>query len=179
MLELGVANLSECPAGGKLLSVFLNETRIEILNLLLEKQWMNPKMIEEKLISEYNRKISTTGLLKHLKKLEQYGILKSQYGLDARKRMFKIIERNRVKMVLNILETEVILRLEAGLLAKRIADLSLEIQRLSPVPRRKKIMLLKSLISRFDDSDLKRYLEKDERKKINLAQHVIMFYTEP
>ncbi|MDH5769785.1 MAG: winged helix-turn-helix domain-containing protein [Candidatus Bathyarchaeota archaeon] len=157
----------------KLLSIFTNNIRIEVMKLLLEFEWRSLSDIAKKLENDFGWKITLPGLLKHMKELENAGIVRRESGVfakvpDARKTIYILEGKERVEKFLKTLKS-----IENPLLAGRLfaetAKLARKIQGIGSTfitdEERKR---LQSLITRCESNEISRYLTEDEKKKVKL-----------
>ena len=64
----------------KLLRVFDNRVRVEIVRLLLRFEWRSLTDIAKKLESDFGWKMTLPGVLKHMRELEKSGIVRHESG---------------------------------------------------------------------------------------------------
>lgn len=166
---------------GDLLRVFMNETRVEILRLFFGSRWLTLGEIKQKLQTQHHRKISTPGVLKHVKELEKSGIIKAEWKggwrleqSDARKTLYKMEGKKRVKHVLQLLENEIAKSLIAGEIVQKIEHLTMEVQKLGPGIR-EKMALLENLISESEDHQISCCLDDDDKKKVELGRVICVW----
>ena len=155
----------------KLLNVFTNNFRVEIIELLLEFEWRSLSDIAKKLENDFGHKITLPGLLKHMKELEDAGIVRRESGVfakvpDARKTMYILEGKERVENVLKKLKS-----IENPLLAGRIfaetAKIARKIQGMGSVTdeERKRV---EALINQCESNEIGKHLTEDEKKKVKL-----------
>ena len=155
----------------KLLNVFTNNFRVEIIELLLEFEWRSLSDIAKKLENDFGHKITLPGLLKHMKELEDAGIVRRESGVfakvpDARKTMYILEGKERVENVLKKLKS-----IENPLLAGRIfaetAKIARKIQGMGSVTdeERKRV---EALINQCESNEIGQHLTEDEKKKVKL-----------
>lgn len=157
----------------KLLSIFTNNIRIEVIKLLLEFEWRSLSDIAKKLENDFGWKITLPGLLKHMKELENAGIVRRESGVfakvpDARKTIYILEGKERVEKFLKTLKS-----IENPLLAGRLfaetAKLARKIQGMgSTLITDEERKRLQSLITRCESNEISRYLTEDEKKKLKL-----------
>jgi DNA-binding transcriptional ArsR family regulator len=162
----------------KLLSVFTNNLRVEIIKLLLEFEWRSLSDIAKKLENDFGYKITLPGLLKHMKELEDVGIVRRESGVfakvpDARKTMYILEGKERVENVLKKLKS-----IENPLLAGRVfaetAKLARKIQGMdSSLIMNEERKQLESLINQCESNEISKYLTEDEKKKVKLWKMMI------
>lgn len=157
----------------KLLSIFTNDVRVNIMKLLLEFEWRSLSDIARKLESEFGCKITLPGLLKHMRELEDAGIVRRESGVfakvpDARKTIYILEGKERVEKILKKLKS-----IENPLLAGRVfaetAKLVRKIQGMGAAlitDEEKKHLV--SLVNRCESNEVSRYLTEDEKKKVKL-----------
>ena len=155
----------------KLLNVFTNNFRVEIIELLLEFEWRSLSDIAKKLENDFGHKITLPGLLKHMKELEDAGIVRRESGVfakvpDARKTMYILEGKERVENVLKKLKS-----IENPLLAGRVfaetAKIARKIQGMGSVTdeERKRV---EALINQCESNEIGQHLTEDEKKKVKL-----------
>jgi DNA-binding Lrp family transcriptional regulator len=157
----------------KLLNIFTNNIRIEVMKLLLEFEWRSLTDIAKKLENDFGWKITLPGLLKHMKELENAGIVRHESGVfakvpDARKTIYILEGKERVEKLLKTLKS-----IENPLLAGRVfaetAKLARKIQGVgSTLITDEERKRLQSLITRCESNEISRYLTEDEEKKVKL-----------
>ncbi len=96
----------------RVLRVFANKARVAIVRLLAQFEWRSLSEIAQKLESDYGWKMTLPGLLKHLKELEDAGIVRHESGVfaqvsDARKTIYTLQGKERVEKMLQQLEDNV------------------------------------------------------------------------
>jgi DNA-binding HxlR family transcriptional regulator len=157
----------------KLLSVFTNNIRIEVIKMLLKFEWRSLSDIAKKLENDFGWEITLPGLLKHMKELENAGIVRRESGVfakvpDARKTIYILEGKERVEKILKTLKN-----IENPLLAGRLfaetAKLARKIEGISSTlitdEERKN---LQSLITQCESKEINSYLTEDEKKKLKL-----------
>lgn len=157
----------------KLLSIFTNNVRVETIKLLLEFEWRSLSDIAKKLEKDYGWKITLPGLLKHMRELEDAGIVRRESGVfakvpDARKTIYILEGKERVEKILKQLKS-----IENPLFAGRVfaetARLARKIQGMGSTlitdDERKR---LESLVNRCESNEISKYLTEDEKKKVKL-----------
>jgi DNA-binding transcriptional ArsR family regulator len=157
----------------KLLRVFDNKVRVAIVRLLLQFEWRSLSEIAQKLESNYGYKMSLPGLLKHMRELEDAGIVRQESGLfakvaDARKTIYTLEGRRRVEGMLQQLEENVANPLMAGLVFCETAGLARRIQGIEAGATREERRRLSSLLGSCESKKVFDYLTEDERKKVQL-----------
>lgn len=157
----------------KLLHIFENKARVAIMRLLLQLEWRSLSEIAQKLESDYNCKMSLPGLLKHMRDLEDAGIVRQESGIfakvsDARKTIYTLEGRNRVEKVLQQLEDNVANPLLAGLVFSETAALARKVQGTGSMVTKEEKRRLESLLESCESEKTFSYLTEDERKKVKL-----------
>ena len=143
------------------------------MKLLLEFEWRSLSDIAKKLENDFGWKITLPGLLKHMKELENAGIVRRESGVfakvpDARKTIYILEGKERVEKFLKTLKS-----IENPLLAGRLfaetAKLARKIQGVgSTLITDEERKRLQSLITRCESNEISRYLTEDEKKKVKL-----------
>jgi len=167
----------------KLLKVFQSKVRIEIVKLLLRFEWVSLSDISKKLKSECGLKITLPGLLKHMKKLENAGIVHHESGVfaekpDARKTIYILEGKERVEKVLRCLEEDVMNNLVAGVVFSEASKFARKIQGMGRVLGEKDIKRLESLLDECKSEKVESYLTEDEKKKIRLWRIMMRTFLE-
>jgi predicted transcriptional regulator len=157
----------------KLLHIFENNVRVAILKMLLEVEWRSLSDVQRKLESELGIKITLPGVLKHMKELEEAGMLRRESGAfikkpDARKTIYMLEGKERVQKIMNQLENDVGNMLKAGAMFSKTSNLARKIQRVGGKPMKQDKEQLKSLIARCEKQEVIRHLTLDEKKKLKL-----------
>jgi len=162
----------------KLLRVFENKVRVKIVKLLLQFEWRSLSDIARKLESDCGWKMTLPGVLKHMKELEDAGIVRRESGVfaekpDARKTMYLLEGKERVEKILQQLEDIILNPLQAGVIFKETAKLARKVQRMGPRPLREEIRQLESLLAQCESEKVQIHLTEDEKKKIKLWRMMI------
>ena len=157
----------------KLLRVFDNKVRVAVVRLLLQFEWRSLSEIAEKLASDYGFKMSLPGLLKHMRELQDAGIVRQESGLfakvsDARKTIYTLEGKNRVEKMLDDLESKVANPLVAGLVFSETGELARKVQGIGAMSSKEEKRRLASLLELCESEKILRYLTEDETKKIKL-----------
>jgi len=157
----------------KLLSIFTNNVRVNIIKLLLEFEWRSLSDLAKKLEKDYGWKISLPGLLKHMRELEDAGIVRRESGVfakvpDARKTIYILEGKERVEKILKQLKS-----IENPLLAGRVFAETTRLARKTQGIGSTLIMdeerkRLESLVNRCESNEISKYLTEDEKKKVKL-----------
>ena len=160
--------------------VFENNARVEIVKLLLKFEMMSLSDIARKLEAESSRKMTLPGLLKHMKILEDAGILQQESGAflptpDARKTVYFLEGKERVEKILEQLEGSVGNLLLAGALFSETAKLARKVQgtRLGLVKGERK--RLEFLLEQCESERVYNHLTNDEKKKVKLWRMMMKF----
>jgi DNA-binding transcriptional ArsR family regulator len=157
----------------KLLRVFENKVRVAIVRLLLQFEWRSLSEIARKLESDYDCKMSLPGLLKHMKELEDAGIVRQESGVfakvaDARKTIYTLEGKTRVEQVLQQVENNVTNPLLAGLVFSETAELARKVQGIGANVNREEKRRLDSLLGLCESEKIFSHLTEDEKKKVKL-----------
>jgi len=157
----------------KLLLVFANRVRVEIVKLLLQFEWLSLSEIAEKLESDYGWKMTLPGVLKHMKGLEDAGIVRHESGIfaekpDARKTLYMLEGKERVEKILQQLEDTLTNLLVAGIIFSETAELARKVQWRGDRLFKEERERLESLLARCESEKVESYLTEDEKKKIKL-----------
>ena len=155
----------------KLLHIFENEARIEIINLLLKFEWRSLSDIAREL-EKKKWKMTLPGVLKHMKELESAGVIRSQSGAfteqpDARKTIYILEGKERIEKIMNQLK-DVGKLLQTGVIFSETAKLARKFQMMRRKPTEKEKEELKILIEKCESKQINEYLTEDEKKKIKL-----------
>jgi DNA-binding transcriptional ArsR family regulator len=157
----------------RLLRVFDSRVRVAIVRLLLQFEWRSLTEIAQKLASDYDCKMSLPGLLKHMRELEETGIVRQESGLfakvsDARKTIYTLEGKTRVEKVLQQIEDNVANPLLAGLVFSETAELARKVQGIGGMVAKEEKRRLNSLLGRCESEKIFSHLTEDERKKVKL-----------
>lgn len=155
----------------KLLHVFENNVRIEIVKLLLRFEMLSLSDIGDKLEAIHGWKITLPGLLKHIRELEKIGIIRQESGIylevpDARKTMYFIEGKERVQQILRQLETIISNLLQAGVVFHQTAMLARKVQRTTPRLFKEDKKRLEILLTQCESEEVSAFLTEDEKKKV-------------
>ncbi len=164
----------------KLLRIFGNKTRVEIVRLLLQFEMLSLSDIAKKLEGEYGRKMTLPGLLKHIKILEDAGILQQESGAflptpDARKTIYLLEGKERVEKILQQLEGNIRDLLLAGAIFSETAKLARKVQGIGDRLVKEKRKRLESLLARCESERVYSHLTDDEKKKVKLWRMMMTF----
>jgi len=156
----------------KILHVFDNKVRVEIVKLLLQFEWRSLTGIAENL-EKRGWKMTLPGVLKHMKELEDAGIVRKESGIyakkpDARKTMYMLEGKERVEKILQHLEKNVGNPLRAGVIFSKTAELARRVQGMSGRLAGQERKLLESLLAQCKSKKVYPYLTEDEKKKVKL-----------
>jgi len=157
----------------KLLNIFQNKVRLEIIRLLLRLEWRSLSDIARKLDDKFGWKMSLPGLLKHMRELEDAGIVRHESGIyaekpDARKTIYILEGKERVQKILNQLEHNVIQPLIAGVTFNQTAKLARKLQGMGQRSTREERERFKSLIAKCESKEVSMDLTEDEKKKLKI-----------
>jgi len=164
----------------KLLRVFEGKIRVEIVRLLLRFEMISLSGIARKLEDQYGRKITLPGLLKHMKELEDAGIVQKESGAflptpDARKTVYLLEGRERVEKILQQLEGDVMNLLLAGVIFSETAKLARRVQGIGGKLVKEERERLESLLARCESGKVYNCLSDSEKKKVKLWRMMITF----
>jgi predicted transcriptional regulator len=167
----------------KVLRIFANETRVAVLRLLAQMEWRSLSEIAEKLESDYGWKMTLPGLLKHMKELEDAGIVRHESGVfakvsDARKTIYTLQGKERVEKILQQLKDNVANPLEAGLIFSETAKLARQVEGVAGTVTKEEERRLKSLLARCESEEILGYLTEDEKKKVKLWRMMLKIMEE-
>jgi predicted transcriptional regulator len=156
----------------KLLGVFQNEVRVEIIKTLLQFEWRSLSDIANKLEKEFHYKMSLPGVLKHMKELENAGIIRHESGIyadkpDARKTIYILEGKDRIQKILNQLEN-VTYYLMTGVIFNQTSQLARKLQGTSSKFTREEKETFKSLLAKCESDNVFSRLTEDERKKLKV-----------
>ena len=157
----------------KLLSLFDNKTRVQIIKMLLKVEWRSLSDIQRKLKNENGKEITLPGVLKHMKELEQAGIVRRESGAfiekpDARKTIYMLEGKERIQKIMNRLEKSMGNMLKAGAIFSQTANLARKVQGIGRRPITQEKEKLKSLLNQCEKKEIDKHLTEDEKKKIKL-----------
>jgi len=167
----------------KLLNIFESKVRRNIIKILLQLEWRSLSEISEKLENNYNLKITMPGLLKHMKQLEEAGIVRHESGIfakkpDARKTIYSIEGKERVEKLLQRLKKDVGNLLQTGLIFNETAKIARQIQGIGTNVSKEETERLKSLLTQCESQKINSYLTEDEKKKVKLWRMMIRLLEE-
>jgi predicted transcriptional regulator len=157
----------------KLLRAFENKVRVEIVKLLLKFEMMSLSDVARRLEDESGRRMTLPGLLKHIRILEDAGIVQKESGAflptpDARKTIYLLEGKERVEKILEQLESNLGNLLLAGALFSETAKLARKVQgtrrRLVKEERKR----LEFLLDQCESERVYNHLTDDEQKKVKL-----------
>ena len=164
----------------KLLRIFGNKVRVEIVRLLLQFEMVSLSDIAKKLEDEYGRKMTLPGLLKHIKILENAGIVQQESGAflptpDARKAIYLLEGKERVEKVLQQLEGNIGYLLLAGATFSETAKLARKVLGTSYRLAGEEKNRLEFLLARCESEKVYSHLTDDEKKKVKLWRMMMTF----
>jgi hypothetical protein len=164
----------------ELLPVFDNKVRVEIVKLLLKFEMMSLSDVAKELETESDRKITLPGLLKHIRMLEDAGILQKESGAflptpDARKTIYFLEGKERVEKILEQLEGNVGNLLLAGALFSETAKLARKVQGARHKLVKEERERLEFLLDECESERVYNHLTKDEKKKVRLWRMMMTF----
>lgn len=162
----------------ELLHVFENRIRIEIIRLLLKFEWRSLSDIAKKLEDDLGLKMTLPGVLKHMKELEDAGIVRHESGIysekpDARKTIYILQGKERVQRLMEVFEKYVANLLNAGLAFNETAKLARKLQGVGGNISREERETLKALIEKCESRDIFFNLTEDEKKKVRLWKMMV------
>jgi len=161
-----------------LLKVFENEVRVGIIKLLLQFEWQSLSELAKKLENNSGWKITLPGLLKHMKELEDAGIVRHESGIyaekpDARKTIYMLEGKERIQRVLKLLEEKIATPLIAGIVFTDTSKLARKVQGMGGRSTREEKENLRSLIAKCESEEIEIHLTEDEKKKLKLWKMMI------
>jgi len=167
----------------KLLHVFDNKVRVEIVKLLLQLEWRSLSDIAGKLEANRGWKMTLPGVLKHMKELENAGIIRHVSGVyakkpDARKTIYLLEGKERVKKILKQLENNILDPMEAGLTYNKTSEMARRVQGLGSRLDREEKRRLETLLSQCESERVYTHLTEDEKKKLKLWRMMIRLLEE-
>jgi len=167
----------------KLLNIFESKVRRDIIKILLQLEWRSLSEIAEKLENNYNLKMTMPGLLKHMKQLEEAGIVRHESGIfakkpDARKTIYSLEGKERVEKLLQRLEKDVGNLLQTGLIFNETAKIARRTQEMGTNVFKEETERLKSLLAQCESEKVNSCLTEDEKKKVKLWRMMIRLLEE-
>jgi len=164
----------------KLLRVFESYVRVAIVKLLLQFEMMSLSDVARKLEGESDRKMTLPGLLKHMKILEDAGIVQKESGAflptpDARKTVYLLEGKERVEKIVEQLESNVGNLLLAGVSFSETAKLARKVQRTRYRLAREERKRLEFLLDQCESERVYNHLTDDEKKKVKLWRMMMTF----
>ena len=171
MLVIELKNLKE-EVNWKLVGIFSNAVRVEIIKMLLEFEFRSLSEIAD-ILEKRGWKMSLSGVLKHMKELEKVGLVRHDPGIfaekpDARKTIYSLEGRERIEQILQRLENDIVVALKAGMIFNETANFVRRIQRMKRRLTIKERKILESLLVECESEDVYKYLTEDEKKKLKL-----------
>ena len=163
----------------ELLKIFENEIRIQIIKLLFKWEWQSLSEIAEKLRKNSGEKMTLPGLLKHMRELENAGLVRHESGIyakkpDARKTIYMLEGKERIQKVLELLEEKIAPPLNAGLLYNKTSKIARKLQGMGGMSIKEDKEKLKSLIAKCESKEIEKYLTEDEKKKLKLWKMMLV-----
>ena len=161
----------------KILGVLASSVRTEILKLLLNFEFRSLTEISREL-KHLDWDMSLSGLLKHMKLLEEAGLVRHESGIfaekpDARKVLYCLEGRERIEELLDKVEKKVIGPLYAGVIFGNTAKMAHRVQGMRRDSFSREYERLKSLLSKCDSEEVYKFLTQDEKKKLKLWRMMI------
>lgn len=165
------------------LNVFKSEARRRIIKLLLQLEWRSLSDIAERLENDYSLKMTLPGLLKHMRQLEQAGIVRHESGIfakkpDARKTLYILEGKERIEKLLLRLEENVGTLLNAGVIFSETAKKARLIQGKESYMSKREIDSFESLLAGCESKKVNSCLTEDEKKKVKLWRMMIQLLKE-
>ena len=163
----------------KLLKVFGNEARIYILRLLLKYEMASLSDIAYALECNYGLKITISGVLKHIKILENAGLIRHESGgvrldePDARKTVYLLQGKERIEKIIELGE-QIADLLKCGLMFKKTAEIARRIQGIGPGYREER-RRLKYWLNQLEKEEIMKNLTEDEKDKVKLWKIIIRY----
>lgn len=163
--------------------MFKSEVRRRIIKLLLQLEWRSLSDIAEKLENDYSLKMTLPGLLKHMRQLEEAGIVRHESGAfakkpDARKTVYILEGKERIEKLLQQLEENVGNLLNAGVIFSETAKKARLIQGMEAHMSKKEINSFESLLAKCESEKVNSCLTEDEKKKVKLWRMMIQLWKE-
>lgn len=160
------------------LSVLRSNVRVFIIKLLLQLEWRSLSEIAERLEIDFGLKITLPGLLKHMRQLEDAGIVRHESGVfaekpDARKTVYILEGKERVEKILRQLEDDIGSLLNAGFLFSQTAKMARRIQGIGAQISKRDNESFESLLAKCESEKVNRLLTEDEKKKLKLWRLMI------
>ena len=164
----------------KFLHVFESEVRRGIVRLLLQFEWRSLSDIAKELERNFGLKITLPGVLKHMKELEDAGLVRHESGIftekpDARKTIYLLEGKERVERILGQLENNVGNLLLAGVVFSETAKLVRKVQEMGSRLVEEERRRLDSLLVQCESEKVYRCLTEDEKKKVKLWRMMATF----
>jgi len=136
--------------------------------------------VARKLEGESGRKMTLPGLLKHIKILEDVGIVTQESGAflpapDARKTVYLLEGKERVEKILEQLEGNLGNLLMAGALFSETAKLARKVQRTRHKLVKEERKRLEFLLDQCESERVYNHLTDDEKKKVKLWRMMMTF----
>lgn len=155
----------------RLLKVFANGVRAEIVKLLLNPELISLSEIAGKLHGN-GTQLSLPGLLKHMKLLEDAGVVRKEPGWilrepDARKAVYFLEGKERVERILQQIAGAGDLLL-AGETFKKTSRLARRVDGFDPKMSAEERKHFKTLVEKCESHGIYEVLTEDERKKVKL-----------
>lgn len=162
----------------KLLHVFESKVRVEIIKLLLQFEWRSLSDIAKKLDSDYGLKITLPGVLKHMRELEEAGIVRHESGIysekpDARKTIYILQGKERVQKIMELFERDIASILGAGIVFTETSKLARRLQGIGRKISAEEKESLRDLITKCESKEINVLLTEDEKKKVRLWKMMI------
>jgi DNA-binding Lrp family transcriptional regulator len=162
----------------KLLHVFESKVRVEIIKLLLQFEWRSLSDIAKKLDSDYGLKITLPGVLKHMRELEEAGIVRHESGIysekpDARKTIYILQGKERVQKIMELFERDIASILGAGIVFTETSKLARRLQGIGRKISAEEKESLRDLITKCESKETNVLLTEDEKKKVRLWKMMI------
>jgi DNA-binding Lrp family transcriptional regulator len=162
----------------KLLHVFESKVRVEIIKLLLQFEWRSLSDLAKKLDSDFGLKITLPGVLKHMRELEEAGIVRHESGIysekpDARKTIYILQGKERVQKIMELFERDIASILGAGIVFTETSKLARRLQGIGRKISAEEKESLRDLITKCESKEINVLLTEDEKKKVRLWKMMI------
>lgn len=167
----------------KHLDIFRSKVRRSIIELLLQLEWRSLSDIAERLENDCGMKMTLPGLLKHMKQLEEAGIVRHESGIfakkpDARKTVYMLEGKERVENLLQQLEENLGNLLNTGVIFSETAKTARRIQGEGTCISKKELERFESLLAQCESEKIYGCLTEDEKKKVKLWRMMIKILEE-
>ena len=159
-----------------ILGVFENEKRMEIIKILLKADALCLSDIAKEL-EKNGYQMNLPGVVKHVQKLQQAKILRSESGSladepDARKTIYTLHGKKRVEKIMNQL-TNVRNLLESARIFNEAAEVALRIQTKRGRATEEEIRKLESSLTICESPKVTKNLTEDEKRNVELWKKIL------